>query len=226
MANVYININTEEQKRSNIVYTDIAMQSVPAEIRIKGVYVNSYKVGALSADNPSADNYGKYDLPNTLPENYNLPVDYVDRDTTDTFREDKKMYFFGDAIPSAQNVAYNQEARKRAHFKLQKNINVNAVKRAIHNIFSWVPGERTLNPEFGTNLRKYLYEGITTYNKEQIMSEIQRCIVLWEPRAKLLHVYDKSNISDHEHNTVVIEIVYTIPSLTTEQFSYTFEVPI
>ena len=45
-------------------------------------------------------------------------------------------------------------------YKIAKNINVKAVQQAIHNIFSWLPGERVLNPEFGTKLKQYLYEGI------------------------------------------------------------------
>lgn len=38
-------------------------------------------------------------------------------------------------------------------YKIAKSINVNAVKQSVHNIFSWMLGERILNPEFGTNLR-------------------------------------------------------------------------
>ena len=45
-------------------------------------------------------------------------------------------------------------------YKIARNINVKAVQQAVHNIFSWLPGERIINPEFGTNLRRYLYEGI------------------------------------------------------------------
>ena len=93
----------------------------------------------------------------------------------------------------------------------------------MHNIFTWIPGERILNPEFGSNLRQYLYEGITDYNTEQIMSEIKNCFLQCEPRAKVERVVNISSISDTEHNTVRIEIVYSIPSLSIEQFSYVYE---
>ena len=48
--------------------------------------------------------------------------------------------------------------------KVDKLVNVNAIKNSLHNIFSWTPGERILNPEFGSKLRKLLYEGITDFN--------------------------------------------------------------
>ena len=68
-----------------------------------------------------------------------------------------------------------------------------------------------------------MYEGITDYNKEQIMAEIHRCVTEWEPRARVDRVIDMSHVSDHEENTVKLEIIYSIPSLTNEQFSYTYE---
>ena len=76
-------------------------------------------------------------------------------------------------MPSQSNIIFNNNNRKKANYKLEKNVNAVAVKRAIHNIFAWIPGQRILNPEFGSNLRQYLYEGITDYNTEQIMSEIR-----------------------------------------------------
>jgi len=45
-------------------------------------------------------------------------------------------------------------------YRLGKLVNVKAVTNSIHNIFTWTPGERILNPEFGSRLKKYLYEGI------------------------------------------------------------------
>jgi hypothetical protein len=126
-------------------------------------------------------------------------------------------------MPTQSNIIFNNNNRKKANYKLEKNVNAVAVKRAIHNIFAWMPGQRILNPSFGSNLRKYLYEGITEYNTEQIMSEIQKCFLDWEPRAKVERVVDISSVSDTEHNTVRIEIVYSIPSLSIEQFSYVYE---
>ena len=109
-----------------------------------------------------------------------------------------------------------------AKYRVDKNINVKAVQNSLHNIFTWIPGERILNPEFGSILYKYLYNGITDYNTEQIMAEIRKCISEWEPRVQLEEVRNISTIDDTENNTIHLEIIYTIPSLNNEQYSYTY----
>lgn len=95
--------------------------------------------------------------------------------------------------------------------------NVNAVRNSLHQIFTWVPGERILLPEFGSNLRKLLYEGITEYNVERIIAEIRHCVSEWEPRVVIQKVVNASSIDDTEDNTVHIEVIYTIPGLTEDQ---------
>ena len=69
--------------------------------------------------------------------------------------------------------------------KIGNLVNVNAIKNSLHQIFTWIPGERILLPEFGSNLRKLLYEGITDFNVERIMAEIRHCISEWEPRVEI-----------------------------------------
>lgn len=214
MANRYITFDSTDtvQDVSKLVYADISMKSIPARIHLKSIYNNAQSVGSLSADGA--------DVPQS---------DFSDDMTDYVFHSEvrdgtAKINFYDSSIvPNTAAVEYNKEARKKSSFKLEKNVNVIAIKRAIHNIFHWTPGERILNPEFGSNIRKFLYEGITDYNKEQIMAEIRRCVTEWEPRARVDRVIDMSRVSDHEDNTVKLEIIYSIPSLTNEQFSYTYE---
>lgn len=107
-------------------------------------------------------------------------------------------------------------------WRVSKLVNVKAVQSSIHHIFTWTPGERIINPEFGNRLKIYLYEGITDYNVEQIKSEIMQCVSMWEPRANIIDIIDASTVEDTEDNTVHLEIVYTIPSLSNEQFRYSY----
>lgn len=113
------------------------------------------------------------------------------------------------ASPNVQN--------KESDWKISRTEDLNAVKNSLHQIFSWIPGERILNPEFGSNLRKLLYEGITDFNVEQIMAEIRHCVTEWEPRVQIQKVVNASGIDDTEDNTVRIEVVYTVPGLTGNQ---------
>lgn len=107
-------------------------------------------------------------------------------------------------------------------YKVDKNVNVKAVQNSLHNIFTWLPGERILNPEFGNTLYKYLYSGITNYNTEQIIAEIQHCISEYEPRVSINQIVNVSTIDDTENNTIHLEIIYSIPTLNEQQYSYMY----
>lgn len=105
---------------------------------------------------------------------------------------------------------------------LEKEVNVKAVFDSINNIFSWIPGERILNPEFGSKLRYYLYEGITQENKEQIAAEVMGVCFKWEPRVNIIRVTPIDNAEDAENNTVRLDIEFTIPSLSNKQYLYSY----
>lgn len=115
-----------------------------------------------------------------------------------------------------------KESKQWNPYKLAKLVNVKAVFNSLHNIFTWTPGERVLNPEFGTKLRKLLYEGITDFTSEAITAEICRCISEFEPRVSVTSIENVSTTSDTEQNTIQIDIHFTIPSLSREQFVYSY----
>lgn len=113
--------------------------------------------------------------------------------------------------------------RRRQNKRFQeKDVNVRAVFNSIRNIFTWIPGERILNPEFGSNLRYYLYEGITPENKERIAAEVSGACLKWEPRINIESVTPINSPSDAEDNTVQVDIVFTIPSLSNKQYLYSY----
>ena len=107
-------------------------------------------------------------------------------------------------------------------FKINKSVNVQAVKNALRNIFTWVPGERILLPEFGSKLHMLLYEGITQLTEERIIAEIKGCVTEWEPRAQIVDIRNTSTVDNTEDNTICIDVVFVIPSLSNEQYIYSF----
>lgn len=108
------------------------------------------------------------------------------------------------------------------NFKISKDVNVKAVFNSLHNIFTWIPGENILIPDFGSRLRKMLYEQITDYNVEQIVAEIRGVVLKYEPRVNIIKVVNVSDINDTENNTVRLDIIFTIPSLGNEQYNYSY----
>ena len=129
-------------------------------------------------------------------------------------------------IGSERKVVYRtlpdgtQEAKEK--ILIARDVNVLAVMNSVKNIFTWIPGERILNPEFGQRLQQYLYEGITDFNVEQIMSEIRSLALKWEPRINIVKVVNVSTVQQTEENTVELKIVFTIPSISDEQYQYSF----
>lgn len=107
-------------------------------------------------------------------------------------------------------------------WRIAKLVNVDSVKNSLRNIFTWIPGERIINPQFGNRLRQFLYEGITEANTEQVIAEIKKCVSEFEPRVSIVKIVNASTVDDTENNTVHLEIIYTIPSLSPEQFNYSY----
>jgi phage baseplate assembly protein W len=107
-------------------------------------------------------------------------------------------------------------------FFLLNDININAIFNSIYNIFTWIQGERILNPDFGSKLHTYLYEGITEENKEAIAAEIRGVCVKYEPRINVVDIIPVNDIDDQENNTVRLDIKFEIPGLTDEQFRYSY----
>ena len=131
-------------------------------------------------------------------------------------------------IATALNIDYYaaeeryRQWQKSAKYSVGKLVNVKAVQNSLHQIFTWIPGERIINPEFGSNIRKYLYEGITDQNIEAITSEIHHCVSEWEPRVVIDRVVNVQRVEDTENNTVRLDIYYHIKGLDNEQFMYSY----
>lgn len=125
--------------------------------------------------------------------------------------------------PNLTNDRINKILKKISVYKIDKLINVQAIINSLRNIFTWRPGERILNPEFGSRLYTLLYEGITPETEERIMAEIRHCVSEWEPRIAITEVRDISTIEETEDNTIHLEVIFVIPSLSDEQYSYSFK---
>lgn len=121
------------------------------------------------------------------------------------------------------NIMSKADLRKwinaEPNYSVGNLIDVNAVKNAIHNIFSWIPGERILDPEFGNKIRQYLYDGITENTSEQITVEIQHAVEKYEPRAQIDSITRIDNIQDNENNTIGVNVVWHVIGLPLQKYT-------
>lgn len=96
---------------------------------------------------------------------------------------------------------------------IKESLDIDAIQNGIRNIFLFAKGERILLPEFGFNLYKYLYEPINDFTAQKLGEELLRTLEKWEPRITIQKLYIDP---DEEQNQFNIEILYSIPSLDSD----------
>ena len=92
----------------------------------------------------------------------------------------------------------------------------NAVITSIKNILTTSPGEKLLNPNFGLDLRDYLFEPITETRAFFLGTDLYNGLVDQEPRV-LIDTLDVVAVTDE--NTYEITLSISIPSLNINSVS-------
>jgi|LauGreDrversion4_2_1035121.scaffolds.fasta_scaffold00788_9 phage baseplate assembly protein W len=89
---------------------------------------------------------------------------------------------------------------------------LNAIKNSIRNIFNTAPGEKVLNPNFGLDLKQFLFEPLSELRAMDIAGLIRSKLNLFEPRILLndVNVYPMYDTSEYN-----IEISFSLPELNT-----------
>lgn len=94
---------------------------------------------------------------------------------------------------------------------LAKYTNDNAVKRAVRNLIMTQPGERRFQPEYGCNLRRFLFENVSEYVAGLIKDVIMETIAQYEPRVRVLDVIIIPNDAINSYEvTVVFEVINNV----------------
>ena len=99
------------------------------------------------------------------------------------------------------------------------------------------PGERVMLPEFGTSLRKFIFEPNDSVIVDQVKGEISRAISLWEPRIAVTNisvttgsgVADSLNSQDLKQDLahiLLVQISFTNFNDITKVEQLTLELPI
>ena len=124
----------------------------------------------------------------------------------------KQGYLYKDLFLDLDtSVYYNKQLNKSTILKdVQGLYDENAVLNSITNIFLTAPGEKILSPEFGLDLRRYLFEPISDFSAFSIRDDIQNRLPLMEPRVEIEGV---SVIPDADNNEYKINLQINIPSL-------------
>lgn len=111
------------------------------------------------------------------------------------------------------NSSYNVN-----NFLFQKNeindieldYDINAIRNSLYNLFTTTPGEKILTPDYGLDLRQYLFVPATVEIGENIRDEIYRQVRIFEPRVKVHNIHIKIMEDVNEFD---ISIYYSVPTL-------------
>jgi phage baseplate assembly protein W len=96
--------------------------------------------------------------------------------------------------------------------------NKDAIKSNLMHLLLTNKGERLYLPDFGTNLRQYLFEPNLDSVSTDIKTEIQTAIDKYIPKLKIDKLEVKTSINN-EH-TVVVRLEYTVTNNTFEQTDF------
>ena len=119
-------------------------------------------------------------------------------------------------IGSIRTITKDNKQTKK--YRVEKNIDIMAVKNAMENLFTFLPGERVLNPDFGNKLYALLYEPIIDHTKELIIAEVKNMIATYEPRAVLDTIIDNTSTTETEDNTAKFIIEWHVDGFENSKY--------
>ena len=94
------------------------------------------------------------------------------------------------------------------------------IKSNLVNLLLTDVGERVMNPTFGCNLRRFLFEGITENNIDNLKENLNNSIVVFVPE---ISVTDITVVSNNDFNTIDLTVNYfLIISSTPDQVTVQF----
>lgn len=90
---------------------------------------------------------------------------------------------------------------------VNKVTNESAINQALVSLFSTTKGERLFNPNYGSNIKRLLFEPLDTLTAERLADDIKLGIRIWEPRIELTEL---AITVDHDDSLYKILIEYQI----------------
>ena len=124
----------------------------------------------------------------------------------------KQNYLYKDLFLDIKNsYSYNAQLNRKEELKDVAGIyDVEAIKNSIANALLTSPGQKILNPLFGIDLRRYLFEPIDQFTKEDIQEDIEDNLPNFEPRIELEKVEVQALEDEQQYN---IQLQINVPSL-------------
>ena len=97
------------------------------------------------------------------------------------------------------------------------------IKSNLINLLLTEVGERVMNPNFGCELRRFLFEGITDFNTEELAASLRNSISIFVPEITVTNIEVAPTSSTNISNTINLTISYYLNiSQTPDQITVQF----
>ena len=141
-----------------------------------------------------------------MPINLDFLSDESKKYKTDTFTYSDLHLDF--KLRSKLNNAYVSDTGSKN--EIQVDYDLEAIKNSIRNIFNTKTGQKILNPAFGLDLGRFLFQPISKETARQIGNEIMEQLSFYEPRVAVKKV---DIIGREQQNEYFITLVIAVPEL-------------
>lgn len=139
-----------------------------------------------------------------------INIDFIQRDNT---TQDSHLY--SDLHLDLDNdykVKGNFEKSLTQLVDIKIAYDIDAIRNSLTAIFSTYPGQRLLIPEFGVNIKRFLFSPVSDTNALAIGELMTEAIEKWEPRVVVQSFNITPKTDDHQYD---ISLDFYIPSLRT-----------
>ena len=94
-----------------------------------------------------------------------------------------------------------------------------AIKQAIVNLLLTNKGERLFKPNYGSDIRSYLFEPLDYGTAQQIVGNIEHTVSKWEPRIEILNL---DAVPNYDDNGFDVQMTYQIVGTDTPPVAVDF----
>jgi phage baseplate assembly protein W len=109
-----------------------------------------------------------------------------------------------------QQLVTNEAAKNTQQQDIAADYDLGAIRNSIVNLFLTSPGDKILNPEFGMDLRDYLFMPTSDSVAGLIRDVISRNITTFEPRIAMQQL---EVIPDYDNQQYTINMTVQVPFL-------------
>mgnify|MGYP003970871643 CR=1 FL=1 len=101
---------------------------------------------------------------------------------------------------------------------IKASVDEGAIKNSLVNLFTTMPGQKLLNPDYGLSINQFLFLPLTEDTAEEIGHRILKGIETYEPRVTVKNINVNLDVDQSQYQ---IYLTLTIPALSNSTVKFT-----